>query len=205
MAITYPLSLPVGARPVSMRFGGNAVVGVARSPFTLSTQAQVWPGQGWEAEVDLPKMTRASAEAWCCFGLALNGRQGTFLMGDPMASARRGSASGTPLVDGASQAGRTLDTKGWTPNAAGVLLAGDYLQLGSGSSAHLHKVLTDVNADGDGKATLDIWPDLRVSPVDGAALVVSNALGLWRLSSNQVRWEVARLLYGFSFEVEEAL
>lgn len=204
MTISYPLSLPSGC-PVNVRFGGAAAVAVARSPFTFSEQAQVWPGQIWYAEIDLPRMKRPAAEAWCCFKMALNGREGTFLMAPPLAGLPRGTPAGTPVVDGASQMGRTLATKGWTPNVANVLLAGDYLQLGTGSGTHLHKVLADVSADSSGEATLDLWPALRASPANEAAIVVSAPKGLWRMADNDMSWNIERVLYGITFRCAEAL
>ena len=52
----------------------------------------------------------------------------------------------------------SLITDGWTPSQTGILLTGDYIQLGTGLASRLHKVLADVNSDGGGNATFDIWP-----------------------------------------------
>ena len=84
--------------------------------------------------------------------------------------------------------------------------AGDYIQLGTGASAHLHKVLEDVNSDGSGNATLTIWPALRESPANNDAITVSNTVGLFRMTSNSMNWSVETMqLYGMSFSAVEAL
>lgn len=207
MAIVFPLSLPASPALRSVRFGGSSVVAVPESPITLAQQIQSHPGQAWRAEVTLPPVKgRAEGAEWEAFLLSLNGREGSFLMGHPLAATARGVATGTPLVDGASQTGSSLATDGWTPSIAGILKKFDFIQLGSGATARLHAVLTDADSDGAGAATLDIWPRLRESPADGAAVVVANTLGRWRMDSNEPDWDIGlAAFYGFSFSCSEDL
>lgn len=206
MSITYPLTWPTGILPNRVRWKPRTVVAVSESPFTLIQQVYAWPGQAWAAELDFPKLTRAEGSAFLAFLLSLNGREGTFTFGDPVATSPRGTALGTPKVDGASQTGAELDTKGWTINQTGVLLAGDFIQLGSGFTARLYRVLKDANADGSGLATLDIWPDLRTSPADEATITVANTVGLFRLASNDMEWELSLPdFHGFTLSITEAL
>jgi hypothetical protein len=109
-------------------------------------------------------------------------------------------------VNGASQTGNELVTDGWTNSTTGILKAGDYIQLGSGSSAQLYKVLDDVNSNGSGQATLTIYPDLRSSPSDNAAITVSNAKGVFRLVGGQQAWDINEAsIYGMTFAAREAL
>jgi hypothetical protein len=162
------------------------VTAISRSPFALSAQVYRWSGQAWEADITLPAMQRADAESWLSFLLKLKGRYGTFLLGDPNGATPRGSAAttpGTPLVAGGAQVGGSLDIDGLPLSATNYLLAGDYIQLGTGLSTRLYKVLNNVSSNGSGQATLDLWPDLRSSPGDNATVVVSNAKGLFRLSN----------------------
>lgn len=206
MAISYPLTFPTitGVRRIALR--GRSAVARTESAFTFGQQIQAHAGQRWEAEVSLPPMKRASAEEWIAFLLSLNGMEGTFLMGDPNGAAPRGVATGTPVVKGASQTGASLVTDGWTISQTGILKVGDYIQLGSGSSTRLYKVLADANSDGSGNATFDIWPDLRSSPGDNDALTVSSARGLWRLAANEMPWEADWMaFYGITFPCVEAL
>lgn len=204
MAISYPLSLPAKS-PARIRFKSNSIVGMSASPFSGSQQVYVHQGQFWGAEVELPPMLAEHAEAWVGFLLSLNGREGTFLMGDPTRTATRGIGTGTPLVNGASQTGNTLITDGWTASQTGILKSGDWVQLGTGSSSHLHKVVQDCNSDGSGNATLEIWPRLRAAPANNAALTVVSAKGLWRLDKNEQGWDIGEAqVYGISFSCVEA-
>ncbi len=206
MAITYPLSLPTNKGLAKIRLTANNVVGVSQSPFTAKQQIYKYTGQFWEAEISLPPMKRADAEYWISFLLKLNGSYGTFLLGDPNGGTARGVATGTPLVNGGSQSGNELVTDGWTNSTTGILKAGDYIQLGSDSSSQLYKVLDDVNSNGSGQATLTVWPDLRTSPADNAAITVSNAKGVFRLSSNAQAWDINEAtFYGMTFAAREAL
>lgn len=184
MSISYPLTLP-DADLDSIEIAPETAAAISRSPFSFVEQIHVWSGMRWTARVRIGDRTRAEVEDWLAFLLALNGAEGSFLMGDPLATAPRGSVAGTPVVDGASQTGRTLATRGWTASATGVLLAGDYIQLGNlGTNRRLYKVLQDVDADGAGDANVEIWPRLRSSPVDGQSVLTSNTVGIWRLAAD---------------------
>jgi hypothetical protein len=206
MTISYPLSLPAAPVFSAARFSARAVVASSMSPFTGQEQVQEFSGQWLEAEFSLPPMTRAQAEYWIAFLLKLNGMRGTFLAGDPAGKRPRGIATGTPLVKGASQTGNSLITDGWTISTTGILLAGDYIQIGTGSSARLHKVLDDANSDGAGDATLTIWPSLRASPADNAAIIVSNTVGHFRLASNEMAWTLGEAInYGMVIAAREVV
>ncbi len=206
MAIVYPLVLPASPDIRRVRFGGRSVVGASGSPFDLSEQIFVWDGKAWRTGVALPVMAGAAAAPWRAFFASLNGREGTFLMGDPFNTTPRGIATGAPRVDGPAQTGNSLDTKGWTAGQTGILLQGDYFQLGSGATARLYVVLNDADSDGGGLATLDIWPSLRTSPADSDPLVTASPVGIWRLASNVQDWDTDEAaLYGISFDAEEAL
>lgn len=206
MAVTFPLAIPTSKGLAKIRLTANNVVGVSQSPFTAKQQVYKYTGQFWEADISLPPMKRADAEYWISFLLKLNGSYGTFLLGDPNGATARGVATGTPLVKGASQTGSDLITDGWTPNTTGILKAGDYIQLGTGSTSLLHKVLDDVNSDSSGNATLTLWPDLRSAPADNAAIVVSAPKGVFRLTANQQAWDINEAtFYGITFGAREAI
>lgn len=206
MAISYPLTLPSHTGRRSMELRATNAVTVERSPFTYASQAQASAGQMWQADVTLPPMKRADAEAWVAWLVSLRGSFGTFLMGDPIGATPRGAGGGTPLVNGASQTGQDLDIDGCTSNVTGWLKAGDYVQLGSAGSATLHKVLADVNTNGSGQATLTLWPHIRTAPSDNAAVTISNTVGRWRLASSESSWSVNEAsIYGISFSCMEAV
>lgn len=203
---TYPLTLPAhsGISSVELR-AINAVI-YEMSPFTFSGQAQASAGQMWQADVTLPPMKRADAEIWVAWLVSLRGKFGTFLLGDPLCATPQGDIGGTPLVNGAGQTGETLQIDGCTANVTNWLKAGDYIQLGSGSTATLHKVLANANSNGSGQVTLSLWPHIRSAPNDNAAVTVTNAVGRFRLSSNETTWSIsAASIYGITFGAMEAV
>jgi hypothetical protein len=200
MAITYPLSLPTNVSFTTARILARSVVGTSRSPFTGAEQVQKHQGQWFEFDGKLPPMARGNAEEWITFLLKLNGKQGTFLMGDPSGKTARGIGTGTPLINGGSQTGNSLITDGWTASQTGILKAGDYLQLGTSSNARLYKVLQEANSDGSGNATFDIWPSINTAFADNTALTISSPVGVFRLSTNEMPWDISTAQnYGIAF------
>ena len=206
MAISYPLTLPshTGIQNITLRAVNT--VGMSMSPFTYQQQAVAHAGQRWEVDVTLPAMNRADAEQWVAFLVSLRGRFGTFTLGDPVGASPRGSAGGTPLVNGASQVGGTLNIDGCTASQTGWIKAGDYIQLGSAGSATLHKVLADADSNGSGQVALDIWPYIRTAPSDNATVVVTNTIGRFRLANDEQNWSIRETaLYGITFGGIEAI
>lgn len=206
MAITYPLTLPTHKGIAQITFRAINTVGTSVSPFTYAQQTVAHSGQRWEADIKLPSMARDDAEQWIAWLVSLRGQLGTFSLGDPSGSTPRGSAGGTPLVKGASQVGGTLAIDGCTASQTGWLKAGDYIQLGTGATATLHKVLQDANSDGSGNVSLDIWPYIRTAPANDAAVTKSNAVGTFRLASNEQNWSVSEAtIYGMTFGAVEVI
>ena len=206
MAILYPRALPThtGIRNITLR--AVNVTAVSESVFTLRQQIYKHTGERWEAEIKLPAMARASAEQWVAWLLSMRGREGTFLLGDPVGKTPRGSAGGTPVVNGAGQTGDSISIDGCTASQTGWLKAGDYIQLGSGASASLHKVLQDVSSSGAGQATLDVWPSIRNAPADNATVVTSTAQGVFRLSTSSTEWSINEIAhFGVVFPAVHAI
>lgn len=186
MAITYPLSLPVGHRNASqIVIRGNTVTAQSESPYNYIEQVQVFPGQRWTATITLPPMKRVDADAWTAFLLSLNGKEGTFLMGDPASTTPKGVATGTPLSNGVAAASQNqLPIDGCTINTTGWMKAGDYIHLVLGGKYRLHMLLQDVDTNGSGQTTLTLWPKLREAVPDNTPIVVTNTLGQWRLGQS---------------------
>jgi hypothetical protein len=140
----------------------------------------------------------------------LRGPVGTFTFGDQYATTPRGVATVTStnaLVNGANSAGsKTVATKGWTHSITGILKAGDYIQLGTGSAQRLYKVLADANSDSSGHATLDIFPRLREALSDNQVITLHDCKGLFRLVDTRREWDIALAgIWGISFRAVEAI
>ena len=194
MAISYPLSTPttIGIESVEIR-AVNAVA-TSQSPFTYKQQVVAHPGQRWEASVNIPTVRRDLAAEWKAFLTALKGPTGTFLLGDPDYATPRGDVSSATLTGSAGDETVTV-------TMTGSLLAGDYIQLGSGANAKLHQVLVAQTGSGD----LEIWPALRSDYTD-ETVVFSNPKGVFRLSTNMSSWSINNAsAYGISFEAVEVI
>ena len=194
MAISYPLDTPttIGFESIELR-AVNATI-TSQSPFSYKQQVISHTGQRWEASVSIPSVLRDLAEPWAAFLTALKGQTGTFLLGDPLSATPRGTVSSCTLTGNAGDESVAV-------TMTGSLLAGDYIQLGSGTTARLHKVLVDQSGSG----TLEIWPALR-STYSGATVTTTNAKGVFRLNQNVSSWQISNAnSYGIAFEAVEAI
>ena len=205
MSISYPLTLPTATRVRNISLTAVNAVAYSQSPFTFAGQSHAYSGQMWRADVTLPPMRRSSADAWITFLMSLRGQFGTFLLGDPIACTPRGLAAtfpGNPAIT--SQTGGTIAVTGASNNKTNWLLAGDYIQIGTGLNATLHKVLQDASTNASGQTSLEIWPHVRDTRTE--SITVSNAVGKFRLSENQQSWSVNEAsIYGISFSAMEAI
>ena len=195
MAISYPLNTPttIGIESIELR-AVNAVA-VSQSPFTYKQQVISHQGQIWSASVSIPSVRSDLAADWKAMLVALKGSVGTFLLGDPDYATPRGTVSGTPTLSG------TAGDSTVSVTMTGTLLAGDYIQLGTGSAARLHQVLVDQSGSGN----LEIWPDLR-STYSGETVIYSSPKGVFRLGNSTTSWSINNAsFYGISFEAIEAL
>jgi hypothetical protein len=194
MAISYPLDTPttIGFESIELR-AVNATI-TSQSPFSYKQQVISHTGQRWEASVSIPSVLRDLAEPWAAFLTALKGQTGTFLLGDPLGATPRGTVSSCTLTG-------TAGDESVAVTMTGSLLAGDYIQLGSGTTARLHKVLVDQSGSG----TLEIWPALR-STYSSATVTTTNAKGVFRLNQNMSSWQISNAnSYGIAFEAVEAI
>lgn len=190
MTITYPLSLPNVAHLADAGLMDRTVTAVTKSPYTGEEQIQEYPGQWWELDFNLIPLSLADAAAWEAFFSKLKGKRGTFLFQDPSYTGPRGSAGvtpGTPAVMGAGQTGEDLVIDGCPNSATNYFLAGDMIQLGTGASSRLHRVLNNTNTNGSGQATLTLFPRIITAPADNDLLTLTNPKGVFRLDMNGVR------------------
>ncbi len=188
------------------RFGLRSRSQVFESPLSGAVQTLELPGALWFASFELPPMTRDQAADWQAFLVALGGRAGRFRAFDPDARAPRGAyASGqdAPVVAGAGQTGAQLATAGWRANVSGLLLPGDYLEVGG----ELKMVTAQVDSDATGAATIAFAPALRTSPADAAPLTLVDPGATMRLASDEdAVWafDLNRIAHGFAFSGIEA-
>lgn len=191
------IAMPKDSGFVSLRWGLVANTQVMQSPFTKSVTTLGLTGARWKGIWTLPKMRQHTAAEWMAFLSALEGRQGRFY-GVPSNRVPRGAATGSPLIKGAAQVGESLVTDGWTPGVNNILMKGDYIEL---PNMETKIVISNVNSDGGGNATIPIKPALRNSPADNGIIRVSNPRVIMMLSSDtEGEWNVDNLKnYSISF------
>lgn len=194
MAIAYPLNMPttIGIENITLR-AVNAVTD-SESPFTYQQQTFAHAGQKWEADISIPSGRRDLCAEWVAMLVSLKGQTGSFLLGDPDYATPRGDVSSC-TVSG------SIGDETVSVTMTGTLKAGDYIQLGTGASARLHKVMQDQTGTG----SLEIWPGLR-SAYSNETAIFNEAKGVFKLKNNISEWSISSAnTYGISFECKEKI
>jgi hypothetical protein len=179
--IAFPtLSTPtkITRRPVNS-------VAVSESIFTKQPQKQVFDAKLYTLDLEYPTIADIAARSEMeVFIMLMGGQENTTLVPDHIRTTTEGVATGTPLVNGASQTGGVVITDGWTINQSPIIKLGDKIQIGNYS----YTVTADANSDGSGNATLSIYPNLRVSPATNDPIITSNSATLCRMTTNDTAW-----------------
>ena len=141
------------------------------------TNASEWTGRRqtiasgrgwWECQIVLPPIVgTTNVNVWRSFIAKARGRANDFQI--PVDPTAQSASASTPLVNGASQTGRTLATDGW-PVSTTVLVAGQFVTINN----QLLQLTENVTSNGSGVATLTFEPPIRVSPADNAAIEYNN-------------------------------
>jgi len=192
-AISYPVSIPEVSGVLALSWSMQQSCAVSESPFTYKQTVHQRLAGRLACSVTLPAMRPAHAAEWRAFIFSLKGQYGTVLFGDLFNSAPRGVAWGSPVINGANQKGYRIETIGWDTNVAGILLAGDWVQIGN----TLHAVMKNTNSDGSGGASIELFPAVVTSPSSGQSLITNNARGLFKFTSSSLGIET-RTIKGYS-------
>ena len=166
-------------------------------------QARQLGGQFWKMTATFPPMTRAQFAPIYAFVVKQRGRYESFTIVPAVISTGQGSPAGTPLVDGASQTGRSLVTDGWNASIS-IFKAGDYLKIAGNDKVYM--VTADVSSDGSGDATISIEPALVASPADDAAITHSSVSFTVALTSGIQEFSTGTSgLFSYELDFEEVL
>lgn len=156
----YPLPRTMGLRSVAPTF-----VSVAAN---LSRQSRSRGAQRFAFDLEYaPGWKWREVSELMGFLAGQRGQADTFTF-TPRAFFNRGTMAGTPVVDGGSQTGTTVNVRGMTPNAQRVIAVGDFVKFAGHDKVYW--ATADLNADGSGDGALSIYPLLLASPNDGAAI-----------------------------------
>jgi len=152
---------------------GGPTQTVSRSG-TAKVRALVETAWSWSESFRFPLSTTAPVVGYQLFAIL----EDYYVKGEELQikhqayDALLGAGGGTPLVNGASQTGRILNTDGW-PNSTTVLRAGDLVQFAGSNKVYM--VTVNAISDGSGVAALVINPGIVAgqSPANNAAITTT--------------------------------
>ena len=184
MAISYPLSLPTGFHVTQASLTITRRTGSLESPFSVARQVFEWPNAAfWSMTLTGMAVTRREEAQLYAFLDAVHGPVGTILAGPK----RVKGPLGTLATSGVTATGPAYANQVTLANcgAGATLQPGDLIQISSGSTARMHRIVTAAVADGSGNATVDIEPFLRASYVS-APVTTALPKTVWKLAGNAV-------------------
>lgn len=113
-------------------------------------------------------------------------------------------ATGTPLVNGAAQAGTSLNIDGLTAGYAAK--AGQFFSHVGASYRYLYMLTADKTATGGGvAAATPIWPMIQSSPADNAVLEFAAPILEGWIQDDMTSWTVNRIMAeGIAFDILQA-
>ena len=156
-------------------------------------------GRGWwESQITFPPIVgTTNINAWRSFIAKSRGAANDFQV--PVDPVAQSASTATPLVNGAGQQGRTLNTDGW-PTSTTVLQAGQYVTINN----QLLQLTENVTSNGSGVAVLTFEPPVRVSPSDNAAIEYKNPFCLMYLVEEPTLSVETGYVYSLSLNLRES-
>ena len=105
----------------------------------------------------------------------------------------RGAYGGTPLVDGGSQTGSSIDLKGCSNSITNWIRKGDYFSVYVNSEHELKMATADASSNGTGLITIAFEPRLRAAPANNAVVFVEDGVlakprGIFYLTNPDTNW-----------------
>lgn len=182
------VTLSVSPSVVSLQLIGNT--GLYPSPLIASAQTIDRGGLKWKATYTYNNVSsdrRAQLMGLIASLRAQANRVRVKVYDNP----RRGGYGGTPLVDGGSQTGSSLDVDGVT-NKTNWIRAGDYFSVVVNGEHELKMCTADADSSG-GAVTIPCEPRLRASPLNNAVVFVEDGggdvpEGVFVLEGNTAGW-----------------
>ncbi len=146
-------------------------------------------GARFAVDVTLPPLEPADAGKFLAARMKARAENDTLTLAWPQAEIWS-VIGGSPVVNGAGQAGARLNISGLTANQ--VIPAGRFFSFQAGGRHYLHMTTLQVNANGAGQVQLHVAPLLRVSPPAGAPLNFSAPI-VEGLLTGTLEWSLERL------------
>lgn len=159
----------------------------------------------WRASYETARFIGRERGAFLAW-LDIMTRGGTFFAYDPFAPSPAewsglSSGWGAPQLDGVVVANRQLVTSGWADDAQ--LRAGDLVSFDDGVSMRLHRLVSDVQANGVGGATLTVEPAPLTASSYPRTLRVYRAAAEMRIDPSSIRQSDEVTGWAVSFEATQ--
>lgn len=187
---------PNGVAPKLIDYGFTM-----RSPTGGSSLRLDRAGSRFAAEISFPPMKADTARVFV--SRLLEAKSEGLRIEFPLLGVSQGNP-GSPVVDGAGQAGKTLNVRGLTPGY--VVKEGYWLSIVDANGQHyLHNARAVVTADGSGDAALSITPALRVPFADGAVIHLAKPMMEGLVDGDGFNWQIpVNRLIALAVTIEEA-
>ena len=157
-------------------------------------------GARFAVDVMLPPLEPVDAATFLAARMKARAENDTLTLAWPQAEVWS-VIGGSPVVNGASQAGARLNISGLS--AGQTLPAGRFFSFSSGGCNYLHMTTLAVTANGSGQVQLHVAPLLRAAPANAAALNFSAPI-VEGLLTGPVEWSLERLRWtSTSFTLSE--
>lgn len=159
-------------------------------------------GSRYRMEFNLPPMQADTARVFISRLIEAK-RKGGLIMPMPLTRNRQG-APGSPVVNGAGQAGTTLLVRNTVPGH--LWKEGYWIAIvDQTGQRYLHNVRENVATNGAGQAALRIEPPLRFPFLDGAQILASKPEIQGFIDGGEWSWSLeAAGITGITFTIEEA-
>lgn len=170
---------------------------------SLKRQVRSRGVQVWQIDLAYGAMSRATFAPLWSFLNSRAGQSSQFTVSLPALGTPRGTAAGTPLVNGGGQIGSSLVTDGWALSSL-VLRKGDFIEIDG--DPKVYQITADATSNGSGQATLSIYPALRRTPNDNIT-VHTDVVFTCALTSDSVAtiWDHCTNARGFDVSLIEVL
>ena len=154
-----------------------------RSPFTGAVQTVDRGGEHLFATITYNSLETADRALLTGFLAKVNGQQHRITL-PFFAVDNQGAFGGTPIINGASQTGNTLNIDGCSTGVTGWIKAGDYFSV----NGELKICTADANSNGSGEVAVSFAPRLRSSPPDSDPIETTAPSGRFTLSQKNQGW-----------------
>lgn len=169
--------------PTSSEVTLDSNTSVFESPYTRSVQTVDRGGERWIVTLLFANLSGDDRAVLQAFLARLNGQQHRFTL-ENHANPNRGNFGGSPLVNGASQTGTSINIDGATPSVTNWIMAGDFFSI----DGSLKQCVVDADSNGSGQVTIEFTPRIQTAPADNAVVNVSNATGVFFLADSSITW-----------------